>query len=1350
MSEVNRLEWDAYIRDSELMASVNRIERRVGGMVDNVTKKGRDMDTVFARMAQAATAFFTISAAENFVQKLIQVRSEFQQLDIAFTTMLGSKERADKLTQDLIEFASTTPFGMKDTANAAKQLLAYGSAADEVKKELRMLGDVASGTSQPIGELVYLYGTLRTQGRAQQMDINQFAGRGIPIYKELAKVLNINVSQVRDFVSAGKVGFTEVQKAFQNMTAEGSMFGGLMEAQSKTIQGELERLGDAYDQMFNKIGAQTEGTISQVIQGASVIVENYETVLNIIGGLIVTYGAYRAALIATAAMQQISAARAVGMTAAEMLHLGAITAKTAAIKVLNAVMLASPVVAATAGILALSSAIYALSQVTDATSASQERLNEVREVGTQKADEERRSVLQLIDVIKDNTASAEEKKAAYDKLQAQTNGILNSFSLEEIAIGKASAALDQYIKNIGRAASARKAFDEFNALAEQLDTINRKGIDGVGIWERTGRALQNAFGVNGGDAAKSFWGFGDKTGDQFITGQQKDVIKKQMDDLQKEFGNEFRSFITGVQNTTKNETPSNLFTERLKDPIKNFEALLKSVSNKSEVDSLKKSLTEKLESLAPNDKQIAGLRSKIAQVAKLEEQYSVGKGRSTTSIENQEFQTAERYLNILEQISSARQNMLTSQLSRDEQEIASTKAKYDSLRDEIRKFNADPRNSTKIDGKVVDGIEQSDISNIKQRQANDKKLAQYEKDYQNYLRYEELKLSAGQNYADDQLGNYKSYLSKLQGEINALQGKQQEGVLSPIDEAYLKKLQENLNAENDRVVKSKQDAYMQMLQLSATSETKIHDIRSKYSKAFEELEAHKTNITLEEYEKRKEALKKGLTEEVSGILLPDLQKSGDWINVFEKTSELAKEKISQSSKSLKADLEKMLNAGKMSAEQYNDIINQIKDVDIQLSVSERGFARLKAILKELKEAEKGSLNHDSARQGLGGEISKYSQGIAQVGNELNNIFDQMGIGSEKFKEDMALTMNLVSDAGALAASIASGDVVGMVVNGIKTISSAIALFTKDRKIERQIKEYQKQLDQLGKTYDELAKKMGYSDTDYYSNADAQLKILKERETALIKMRDAERSKKKSDSEKIKAYEQEILDTKNQQLELEQSIRQMRLQTDINSLAQSVTDALVGAFEAGEDGIDAMDKAFDKFIKNSLANSVRLKFIQELIDDMLKDVDDYMAKNGDSIAGYDFNKWETRKNDAKNLANDFLDAAYEGLGLEKESSNNSSTISGKIKTELTEKTGGELLGIWRAGYDIWKQQLVAIQAQSATNVNILAIANEKLIALNAIQVNTANTVQRLDVAVKHLDTIVKNTSKTGRSAEGMGL
>lgn len=124
---------------------------------------------------------------------------------------------------------------MTEVTNGAKQLLAYGTAADEVNDTLIRLGDIAAGLSIPLGDLVMLYGTTMTQGRMFTQDLRQFQGRGIPIVDELAKQFGVAKSKVGELVTAGKVGAAEFQQAIISMTSEGSKFGGLMEKQSKTI-----------------------------------------------------------------------------------------------------------------------------------------------------------------------------------------------------------------------------------------------------------------------------------------------------------------------------------------------------------------------------------------------------------------------------------------------------------------------------------------------------------------------------------------------------------------------------------------------------------------------------------------------------------------------------------------------------------------------------------------------------------------------------------------------------------------------------------------------------------------------------------------------------------------------------------------------------------------------------------------------------------------------------------------------------------------------------------------------------------------------------------------------------------
>jgi tape measure domain-containing protein len=418
------------------------------------------MEAVFDRLARTATAFLSVNMMENFISKMISVRSEFQQLEIAFTTMLGSKEKADKLTQDLIQFAGTTPFGMKDTADATKQLLAYGSEAGNVKNELRMLGDVASGVSQPIGELVYLYGTLRTQGRAYMMDIRQFAGRGIPIYQELAKVLGVSKDQVNALVTAGKVGFKEVEQAFKNMTAQGSMFGGLMEAQSHTIQGNLERLGDAFDQMLNSMGKDSEGVIGLAISGLSTLVENYDKVLAIMLGLVTTYGVYKAALIATAAWESsltlITTARRVAalalgtsvasLTAVEVLHYTALIIAEKAQRLLNATMLANPYIAVGAVVAGLIVTMYSLEKSLTASQQAQQNFTDGNRKAIESMEAMKTKATELTNIVRDKTATDFQTNKAYEELQRLYPNLLANMS-KEAFLKEESTKLQKELNN---------------------------------------------------------------------------------------------------------------------------------------------------------------------------------------------------------------------------------------------------------------------------------------------------------------------------------------------------------------------------------------------------------------------------------------------------------------------------------------------------------------------------------------------------------------------------------------------------------------------------------------------------------------------------------------------------------------------------------------------------------------------------------------------------------------------------------------------------------------------------------------------------------------------------------------
>lgn len=190
------------------------------------------------------------------------------------TLMNGDAQAAKALETQLVALAKTTPFSLVEIQDATKQLLAYGFSAGSVTKNIEMLGDVASALKIPFGDIAYLYGTLKTQGRAFAKDIYQFTGRGIPIVKELAKQFGVADSEVMTLVTDGKVGFKEVEKAFESMTAEGGMFFNMMEQQVKTTGGRLSALGDSYEQLKVNIGKSQDGIIASTVSFADRLVAN--------------------------------------------------------------------------------------------------------------------------------------------------------------------------------------------------------------------------------------------------------------------------------------------------------------------------------------------------------------------------------------------------------------------------------------------------------------------------------------------------------------------------------------------------------------------------------------------------------------------------------------------------------------------------------------------------------------------------------------------------------------------------------------------------------------------------------------------------------------------------------------------------------------------------------------------------------------------------------------------------------------------------------------------------------------------------------------------------------------------
>lgn len=311
--ETGRLYFDVLLNDESLQQGLQRSRESFRSLGESANAELQSMDGFMAKAAQTAAGLFAVDKIKDFVSQLALVRGEYQQLEVAFETMLGSKSKADALMGQLIDTAAKTPFEMSEVAEASKMLLAYGMEGNKVNETLIRLGDIAAGLSMPLKDLAFLYGTTMVQGRLYTQDLNQFLGRGIPLADELAKQFGKNKSEVKKLVEEGKIGFPEVQKAIEALTGEGSKFGGLMDKQSKTIKGQLSNIEDAWEQMMNEIGRSQEGNISGALDITGKLIENWKTIGKVVLSVVAIYGAYKAATMVAAVATRIAAAASESM-----------------------------------------------------------------------------------------------------------------------------------------------------------------------------------------------------------------------------------------------------------------------------------------------------------------------------------------------------------------------------------------------------------------------------------------------------------------------------------------------------------------------------------------------------------------------------------------------------------------------------------------------------------------------------------------------------------------------------------------------------------------------------------------------------------------------------------------------------------------------------------------------------------------------------------------------------------------------------------------------------------------------------------------------------------------------------
>ena len=462
-----RLLFEVRADQSDIKKDIEAIKKQFESLTEKTKEEGKKQAEVWQNLVKGATAYFTLQGASAFIKQVVAVRSQFQQLEISFGTMLKSKEKANALMAQMADLAAKTPFGLEEVSEGAKRLLAFQVPAEEVTETLRRMGDVASGLGVPMGQLIHVYGQVKAQGKLMTNDLYQFMNAGIPIIAELSKVVGKSETEIKDMVSAGKIGFPEVQAVIKNMTNEGGLFFNLMAEQSKSLGGQISNLGDSFDQMLNEIGKASEGYISGAIKGVSFLVDNYQTLGKVIAGLIATYGTYRTAVLVNIALTKGWSVATKEDAIAKGIQATATKALTVATGALNTVMKANPYVLVASAVVALGFAMWALKDNTDANTRATERHNKLREEQAGIIDKQKKNINDLISVVQDETKTWEQRNTAFLMLKSTMKGVFDQYT-----------SLNDLLRNMAKA--LKDVNGEFAVMDESMsrDAVNKteKGI----------------------------------------------------------------------------------------------------------------------------------------------------------------------------------------------------------------------------------------------------------------------------------------------------------------------------------------------------------------------------------------------------------------------------------------------------------------------------------------------------------------------------------------------------------------------------------------------------------------------------------------------------------------------------------------------------------------------------------------------------------------------------------------------------------------------------------------------------------------------------------------------------------
>jgi hypothetical protein len=690
-------------------------------------------------------------------------------------------------------------------------------------------------------------------------------------------------------------------------------------------------------------------------------------------------------------------------------------------------------------------------------------------------------------------------------------------------------------------------------------------------------------------------------------------------------------------------------------------------------------------------------------------------------------------------------------------QIGKANDKYDALVKKfgakaVSDFNANPANGIKLaktDPATLQAAENTAIDNQANLNENKFIAEDLEKKKKLYDEYENYKLELGSEAANKQyaelLQSGKDFGTYINNIIDSVDKADISGPIQQREE-LLKKASEANAAELAKIAK---DQYREAYQSALTNAQALLGIEEDYQRKVKALGDGATKEQLENLKRQRDARVESENE-------ANAYAKGGFEQLMQHYDELTRGQILKRLEAIKAGYQQEYKDGKINAEGLAKLLGDIDAQTAKLNGS-NVFKRISQAIKDYRDQVKlTGKDSEAAKEKqaqLFDSIAAGAEGANEVISELSSSFEQLGIGGDGLQDALKNIQGLVSGLGTLSKGISTKDPIAIVTGSIKLLTSAVSLFShKDKDLQKSIDGYQRQLNGLTAAYKLLDRQVANAvGNDIYTDQNAQIDNLIQQQAKLTQMRDAEASKKKKDQGKIDDYNNQIADIPNQIADINAAISANLIQGTFRDLSNSLSDALTSAFQAGEDGIAAMDASFDQFIGNAIKNSLKLAIFDKDVKEFTDSLTAFAKANNNSVVGFDFDSWKAKFNQDGAVFNAALAGSSQFFPVTKDGStgNTPTTLTGQISQTLTEDTATRVYGTLE-GNRIATLQIVDLLKPISTGfADLFNIAKSNFDVAVQTEKNTRRGADNTDGLLPALKKIEDKISAAGNTLAANG-